>query len=263
MAFREKLTQLQKQWERSTETAGKVPPGLYHARLQEASLAESAAGRLQVHREFLILEGEHEGRVLHDYMQLETEQGPTFIRRWIEQMGYNAPSKADELEETIDAINQEAAELQIKVVHSGDFVNVRIQRVLAVTPQPAKPTVSAKAPVAAAAPAPAPAQGGLFSGKTPPPVQAPVNSQAQAKPTGKVPVKVGKATQAKEEPEAPELVKLIAFAQGQGLEPAVTEASSYDEVVDVITNYSFEVSELLPDEVAMLKAIGATINESK
>jgi hypothetical protein len=109
----------------------KIEPGQYIARLQSAKVVESkSTGKLMVRREHVILQGEMEGMVVFDNLQLETPMGLTFLRRWFDQMGYESPADSSEIEDTIAAINKDAATVKILVKHSGDFVNVSVIEVM-------------------------------------------------------------------------------------------------------------------------------------
>jgi len=109
----------------------KIDPGEYIARLQSAKLVESkSSGKLMVRREHVLMDGEFKGMVIFDNMILETPMGLTFIRRWFDQMGYEAPEDPEEIENVVSAVSKDAANVKIQVKHSGDFVNVAVIEVL-------------------------------------------------------------------------------------------------------------------------------------
>ena len=118
-------------WEGATAEYPKIPEGVYRAQLQNAVLCQSkASGNWQIKREHLILNGEQQGQVLYDYMQLQTAKGPYFVAQWIRKMGFEVPANPLDIEDTVDAIKGAAAVVQLEVVHSGDFVNGRVLEVL-------------------------------------------------------------------------------------------------------------------------------------
>ena len=54
---------------------------------------------------------------------------------------------------------------------------------------------------------------------------------------------------------------LMAFAQNAGLEN-IDDGMTMDELVAAVCGYEFNASECIPEEVAMLRAIGATVHEA-
>jgi len=100
--------------------------------LQNAELVESqTSGRLQIHREHLVLEGESQGEVVHDYMQLETDKGPFFIGMWLSRMGVEVPEEAEKLEEVLADLVQQAPMYTAKItISDGGFTNVRVLKKL-------------------------------------------------------------------------------------------------------------------------------------
>lgn len=108
----------------------KVPGGVYDAKLTQCYLRVAQSGNPYVGREFTILEGEQEGAKVYDRLMLHNETGPVFVRRFIDQCGYQQPKKPEELEALCQAIHKAGLDFQIKVVHNGDFVNVQILKTL-------------------------------------------------------------------------------------------------------------------------------------
>jgi len=133
--FSSKLAGMKQAWADSStvydSTFGgiKIDAGQYLARLQSAKITESkSSGKLMIRREHVILEGQFKGMIVYDNLNLETPMGMSFVRRWIEQMGYDQPDvdKPEEIEDIVAAISQEAPTVKVAVKHSGDFVNVSI-----------------------------------------------------------------------------------------------------------------------------------------
>ena len=137
--FADKLKGMKQTWADSSSvydsTFGgvKVDPGQYVARLQSAKIVESkTSGHLMIRREHVILEGQFQGMIVYDNMNLSNAMGMSFVRRWIDQMGYEPPAvdKPEELEDIISAIVQESPTVKVAIKHSGDFVNVSIIELL-------------------------------------------------------------------------------------------------------------------------------------
>jgi len=63
-------------------------------------------------------------------MQLETELGPSFVKRWIASMGFDPPDDPEDLEDVVKAISAAAPTYTAKVVNNKGFVNIRIERLL-------------------------------------------------------------------------------------------------------------------------------------
>lgn len=135
MSVKERLKKMKKSYEESQNTYNQmfggsmIPEGTYIAKLSSAKFKEAkSSGKLMIQRNHVILEGEYSGMVAFDNMQVETEWGFVFIRRWIEIMGYECPD-AEEMETFIDllnAITEESPVVKIEVKHSGTFVNVDV-----------------------------------------------------------------------------------------------------------------------------------------
>ena len=129
--FARRLGQLKESWGAADEGFSQIKPGLYLMQLQSAAVEESASsGRMQIHREHLVREGEMEGEVIHDYMQIETELGPRFVKQWINMMGFDVPDDPTELEEVVAAISDAAPIYRAKVTEKDGFTNVRIAKLL-------------------------------------------------------------------------------------------------------------------------------------
>jgi hypothetical protein len=109
----------------------KIDPGVYEARLTKAELKLSKKGSLQIKRTHIIISaGAFEGIPVTDYMNLETEYGFAFARRWIELTGNTCPDNAKELPKTIASISEGKTAFRIEVRRDGDFTNVSVIEML-------------------------------------------------------------------------------------------------------------------------------------
>lgn len=106
-----------------------LPAAQYTAQLVGCKLIlTKQSQKLAVTRNFLIVDGEYEGKTISDMMGLNfNELSPVFLRRWIEQMGYAAPEDlAAELENVLQAIGKDANYVKIKVRLSGQYYNIDV-----------------------------------------------------------------------------------------------------------------------------------------
>lgn len=87
MSFKNKLAQLDKNWDDVREEFGdqtggfqNPPSGSYVIHKVKVALGESqSSGKLMIKRNVTIKEGDHEGEKCFDNMQLETERGTEFL----------------------------------------------------------------------------------------------------------------------------------------------------------------------------------------
>ena len=123
-----KLKDMKKRWNEGKDKVPGVPPGEYIFRLQKAELGESqTSGNLMVRREHLVVAGEYAGEVVRDNQQLETDNGPFFVAKWVESMGYEPPEDIEDLPAILEEMTSDAPLCKGRVSHSGDFTNVRIE----------------------------------------------------------------------------------------------------------------------------------------
>jgi hypothetical protein len=235
--FSDKLKGMQSTWADSSNvydsTFGgvKVDAGQYVARLQGAKLVESkTSGNLMIRREHVILEGQFQGMIVYDNMNLANAMGMSFVRRWIDQLGYEspAPDKPEELEDIIAAIVKEAATVKIAIKHSGDFTNVSIIEVLP----------SEDAPEPDAKPEPA---------KEPPKTKANANANTSSKASAKPAEKTDEEKLAE---------RLFSFCKAQDI------ATEMDDTVDVlkerIAEFSYPEADLTDEEKELFAEVGLT-----
>ena len=131
-----RLSKMQSGWASSEQQykemfgASDLPEDTYVAKLQDCELTESNAGNLRIKREHVIMEGDHKGVVVRDGLNLESEYGPVFCRRWLAMLGADVPENPEELETVLTDVREAAPTCKIRVRHSGEFTNVDVISVL-------------------------------------------------------------------------------------------------------------------------------------
>ena len=111
----------------------KVPEGKYEMKLFPIKFNEKEKDgvvKVSLQRSFTVLSGENQGMTQMDFMQLGHKVGLSFAMRFISVMGYEIPDSPAEWPEIIESINSEEPLVIAEVVHSGDFVNVRVLELL-------------------------------------------------------------------------------------------------------------------------------------
>jgi len=221
-SFAERLAELQGSWESAEEGWDQIPPGQYTMRLQSAAVEESASsGNMQIHCEHLIVEGDHAGEVVHDYLQVETPLGPRFIKIWIDVMGFEVPEDLTELEEVVAAISDAAPTYIAKVTEKDGFTNVRVQRLVDEGEEPDEPAAGEE---------------DNDSGEA---------DQGEAE---------GEDAEAEGNAELEE--ELSQFCQDWDVEvPEDTEDSELVNMINGLTNYEWDPALLNKEEVALLRSI--------
>lgn len=104
-----------------------VDPGVYEGRLSKCELKLSKKGSLQIMRSHIITSaGDFEGIPVRDYMNLETEYGFAFARRWVEICGFQCPDKVTDFKNTIEEMSSSKVQVRFEVRRDGDFTNVSV-----------------------------------------------------------------------------------------------------------------------------------------
>ena len=225
--FANRLGRMKETWEGSADDSfgASIPAGIYTMQLQAATLGESqSSGRLQIHREHLVVGGEHDGEVQHDYMQLETARGPNFVRQWLRRMGVEPPNDPADLEDVVAELSEAAPYYRAQVKQNGDFTNVSVLKRLE--------------------------EDEVESGGS-----ASAGADDDPEPNGED----GPGEPAGEDDER--VAELLAFAQSQDVE--VDEDMDEDDLIKAIDGYEWDEEVLDTDEIALLKDIGATFEKPK
>ncbi len=286
MAFERRLKRMQEQWDAGTpEWGSNVEDGVYLMQLEDATLTESmSSGRLQIARRHIILEGQFQGEVVRDYQQLETENGPYFIRQWIQKMGWTPPEDVGRLEPILEEMTAAGPIYRARVQTSKEgFTNVRVLRLEEQYPQgapevarverrtepepepePEEDEPEEDEPDRTAARKRVPATGAARrlakkedidlaevegSGSDGRIVKADVEAEIEARDAEEP---------ADEEGDDADLrAELLAFCAAQELD--VTDDMDLEEVVEEVMAFEWFKDELLPDEIKLLEEIGAEL----
>ncbi len=129
--FDKKLATMNEDWKANKDAPPGAPDGTYTMQMQGLQLREAeSSGNLYINREHLIIEGEHEGTVVYDMLSLASDQGPYFVSRFIDKMGFEVPEKAVGIPEVLASIEADAPVYSATIKHNGDFVNVRIGEII-------------------------------------------------------------------------------------------------------------------------------------
>ena len=114
--YGKKLGKLDSSWKKTKSEFGDstggfetVPTANYVIGKLHCELGEDPNGYLRIERKQTILEGEHADFIVKDNMNLDpaiAPRGQEFALKWLNLLGYTVDSLADDLEETLDAINE-------------------------------------------------------------------------------------------------------------------------------------------------------------
>lgn len=100
-----------------------VPDDLYSARIESAVMEESkASGRAQVHWCLEIVDGDYQGRKLHTFSGLESEDNLAFLKGDIETLELAIPDSIDDIGEALE--ESVGLLLEINVRTRDEFTNV-------------------------------------------------------------------------------------------------------------------------------------------
>ncbi len=266
--FRDRLSAMKDAWGKRSQQPEGVPAGVYRMQLQDVELAESnTSGKLMVHWAHLIREGEHEGDVAHDYQQIESEFGPRFIGLRIEKLGFEVPDDPEDLEETLAAIAEAAPTYMAKLTVSKEgYTNIKVTRLLDSAGEPPRTTRPAAVQIEPVGETTADPDS--LVGK--PVVHDDGTECTVLEQDGeKLIIEDSEGEQyectvhevkVQEDPEAvdEEMEALTSFAQAQGVD--VNDDDTQETLTERICNeYEWEEEKLLPEELELLKDLGAEI----
>lgn len=141
MSYKRKLKSLGKNWDNTRGEFGDstggfetVPSGNYVIGKLHCELEEDGDGNPRIKREQIILEGDHADFKVTDRMNIVESVAPRgmeFLLKWLNLLGYEVKSLDEDLEETLDAINENAdATYQATIKEKDGFNNVFYNKVL-------------------------------------------------------------------------------------------------------------------------------------
>lgn len=135
--FAAKLAKMQENFaegkKRAQEFGTEIPNGIYEGQLQTYKLEESRgeSKRLQVRREILIDDGgSQDGNVSRDWRGIDTPVGMSFLLQNIAMHGYEMPETPAEIEDCVEAIENDAPRYRFQVSEKNGFKNIRILEII-------------------------------------------------------------------------------------------------------------------------------------
>ena len=139
--YGKKLGKLNKNWKQTKNDFGDstggfetIPSGNYVIGKIKCELDEDANGLLLIKRESEVLEGDHAGFILKDRINLDPSVSPRaqeFLLKWLNLLGYQVDSLEEDLEATLDEINDNAsATFKATIKEKDGFNNVYFNAVL-------------------------------------------------------------------------------------------------------------------------------------
>ena len=138
MGFEKKLAKMKKQFKEAASQdikgLGEVGNCKCEAVIISAELVESkSSGKLQIKRVHELTSGDFAGKKVYDYMQLQgSEYSLTYIRAWIEQLGFDFDEDPKAILKVLKKITKSAIACVIRVVVDEDkgFTNVRLLKTI-------------------------------------------------------------------------------------------------------------------------------------
>lgn len=119
-----RLKTLQKLWKKAEpkKIGAPLPPDDYVARIDNAVIGESRNGRTQIDWTLTIIGGDYEGKIVHRYTGLETEENLSYLQGDLEVLELQVPDSIDDLGEVLT----EAAGIMvdITVAKNNEYVNI-------------------------------------------------------------------------------------------------------------------------------------------
>lgn len=142
--FKNRLANMNEGWSEVKDSIGGIPPGIYVLQLQGAEIKEVStdSDRLRVAFEWLVLEGDRSGEVVYDGMPLHRKDGTPFfsmVVQRIEQLGLEAPEAWEDLPEILDSLVANAPTVQVAITEKDGYTNVKVKSLLSeASPAPEK-----------------------------------------------------------------------------------------------------------------------------
>lgn len=135
--FSNRLKKLGGNWKKASKRdpsefgGSSIDDGIYRLRITGCELTESASsGRLQIHWEFTVAEGDNKGEQVHDYDGLESEDNLFFLQRKLARLGKEVPEDVSAIEAVLQEIEKERPLIRARVKTKDDFTHVYINKML-------------------------------------------------------------------------------------------------------------------------------------
>jgi hypothetical protein len=135
--FSNRLKKLGGNWKKASKRdpsefgGSAIEDGIYRLRITGCELTESvSSGRLQIHWEFTVAEGESKGEQVHDYDGLESEDNLFFLQRKLARLGKEVPEDVSTIETVLQEIEKERPLIRARVKTKDDFTHVYINKML-------------------------------------------------------------------------------------------------------------------------------------
>jgi hypothetical protein len=235
----------------------RFPEGIFRWQVNSASMFEASTSKhLYVKVENLCLDGDAQGQTKTQLFDLDSENGFSMVCRWIENMGYEIPAQAEQIEDVLPEIVNALPIFQGTIKNKGEYQNLWFNRLIetqgfpevgthAPKPQPTKAVEMKTAETVDE-------QTGEVGGEVP--VDQPKRRGRPPKSAAPAP-EVRKSARISANPaDAITTEALFKFAKEQEFD--VTAETPREELIDTIKGEAFNKNLLKPDEIALLEAIG-------
>ncbi len=130
-SLKSRLKKMQKGWSGATPRRGgfPVPDDTYDCKIKSATLEEAkSSDRLQINWEFVVLDGDYEGKVFHKYDGLDRPESLDFVQGAFETLELDIPDDVEDIGEPLEAAVGLECEVTVKTVD--EFTNVYINDLL-------------------------------------------------------------------------------------------------------------------------------------
>ena len=110
-----------------------VPDGKYEMRLAKMTVEESrSSGRVQIHVEAIVTEGDYKGEHKHTYLGLESEDNMFYTRKALKRLGVEElpEEKPADLEEICATLSKEKPKFRATLITKGDYQNLYVDKLL-------------------------------------------------------------------------------------------------------------------------------------
>jgi len=292
--FKEALRNAREMYEDAKIYSSDVPEGQYKLQLLSASMAfAKTSGALMIKRQHQVLDGDHEGKHVFDNLVLTHVFGWNNAQKWMELCGYEVPDDPEEVEDVITGINEENPIVIARVTKSGEdnsFTNVHVIELLEESAEVEDDDDEEEKPAPKKGKAKKASgefdigdavtfeddDGGVTSGKI---VdfeddEAHVEDEegevwvievADLSKADKKEKKTKKTKKTKKKDEDDDTALLLAFCQAQGIdqEENVDEDTSLEDLVEILSEYEWDGSELSDGECELLDRVGVEYKKAK